>query len=303
MNNLFESRGFTFALSCFFAFLLWLYVRGEFQVTRKIQVKLNYIKTEQWVPFGPRVENINVEIRGPLEELRLLMQRNHRIDIDLKNAKGTGPVVYGNFEALLRKEFPREVEILKIQPREIKFEVDRYIKKAFPVEVKLTGEVHNGFEVRYTDFLPKKVLLAGSQRALNEISKVTVSTLDVSGAKQSIQKEIEFIPEQSDFWVLGDNKIRINIKIDEKIVQKTFDVPVSMINSDLNHSISPKNIQIIVEGPYGTIHSLGHRDFVAYVDGKNLRIGHYRRAIAIKPPSSVKLIDNQPRYFSVRLWK
>jgi len=302
LNSIFDSRGVTFALSFFFALILWLYVRGEFRVREELQVGLNYIKSEKYVAVGERPENIKVVLRGPAEDLRTLTQKKRTIDIDLKYFL-IGSQVAGDFESKLRKELPPQVEIVSIKPREIRFQVDEYMKKTLALGVDLRGKVAEGYQVGEVEILPPKLTIAGAKSLIKDMEKIQVAAIELEQTQKTITKDFEYTPENADLWIVGESQVRVIAEVKEKIIQKTFEVPISMVNSNFKYSISPQNIQLVVEGPYGKIQSIKTKDFLAFVDGEELRTGYYRKPIAIKPPESVKLVDNEPRYFSIRLWR
>jgi len=303
LKNIFENRMVTFLISFLLACILWVYVvQGELQRNKTIQVQLHYLKTRKMVAVGNRPEKLMVHIRGPAAVVGNLAENMHPFDIDLSNAQA-GPMVYGNFESLLRQRFPREVEILQVKPSHISLEVEPFSQQFVSLEVTLKGNPREGFQVGKMSVKPNKLKMGGAKSIIEQVEKLVVASIDIEGAQTSIVKEIHFQPESKEFWVLGDDRIEIQIPIQEKILKKEFDVPIRMLNTNYQHSIYPREIRIVVEGTYRIIQGTNVEDFLAYVDGTKMRAGKYRKPIAIKPPDGLKLIDNYPRFFSVRLWK
>lgn len=303
MKNLLDNKLVTFLISFFLAVILWLYVQGELQIRKTIQVKVNYLRTEKLVAVGPRDHELKVDIRGPAAVVTSVeSQGNHQIDIDLRNRK-PGVAYQGNLDYLLSRQFPRGVDFLRVQPREIRFQIDEYGQKTVPLTVDLVGEPAEGFQVVDQKLTPEKVVIGGGKSVLKDIEKVAIGPVDLANRRENIRLDKPIETGSPDYWVVGKGEVNGQIEIEEKIIQKGFRVSIQMRNSDYRYKVSPSKIRVVVEGTYGQLQALKTKDFLAYVDGQKMRAGSYRKPIAIKPPNGIKLIDNEPRYFSIRLWK
>jgi YbbR domain-containing protein len=302
LKNLFENRLVTFFLSFLLACIMWLYVRGEFQRQIETAVRLNYLRTDRLVPVGPRPDKIEVVLQGPAGVISSLAEQDHQLDIDLSSAR-LGMMTEGNFEGVLRRRFPQEVEIVRVRPREIQFEVDRYAQKVIPLRIMTKGEPAEGYQIGEITLKPDKIAVGGAERVVKPMEELAVGVIDFTGTKKAVVQEIPLEIDHPDYWVVGNNHIMVEGRVEEKVVERDFEIAVKMINTSYQYTISPERIRLKVEGLYGSVHSLAEEDFFAYVDGQNLSRGQYRKPVAIRPPEGVKLVDNVPRYFNIRIGK
>lgn len=304
MNSFLGNRIWTLFLSIALSLVLWLYVHGRFQLRQVLDVRVNYVSGERHVVVGPRTQSLQVEVRGPAALVRSLYGKEHHLDIDVADFE-PGVIVYRDFDVALHRIFPREIELLYVNPREIKFEVDQFAKKSADLAVEMRGEPREGFEVVSTEIAPPQVWAAGAKRVLEPLEQITIGPIDLAGRAETFSVEVPLQVHGSDYWIMGTPNAAVTVRIAEKTIQRTVRVPVKVITGSqpMQTDIAPPEIQVVVEGPFQAVRALAPGDFLAYVDAKDLRVGTYKRPAAIKSPPAIKLLDNTPRYFSVRVWR
>ena len=302
MKNVLDNRWLTLFLSLVLAVGFWLHVHGELDSRRTIPVRINYLRSDKKVAYGQRPRSIMVEVKGPGAVVERLSENDFHIDLDL-TPLALGTVEFGSFEERLRRDFPRGIDILSIEPRTIRFEVEPFVTKSLPIEVEWSGELENGFQFVGSKTKPETILVGGAERAFAGLTAFTVGPVSLQGRRESFTEDIDIRTKSPDIWAIQTKMIKVTATIQEKIVRKELSLPISVKNTDLQSSITPPEIQVTLEGPFLTIERLQTSEIEVFVDADTLRAGLYRRPIAMRVPPSLKIVDNSPRYFSIRLWR
>ena len=169
---------------------------------------------------------------------------------------------------------------LEFSDTSVTIEVNVQETKIVPVEVTITGTPAAGYGVLQTDYDPSQIKITGSEEVLSQIDSIPV-TLDVSGARATIEKEIvltEYLPEG--IVIVGTaNSIAVKATI-EQMVYKEFtftinDVNVMNVPEGLYASYVDANrvYKVTVMGMEKDLETLSMSDLGAYVDLTGLAEG------------------------------
>lgn len=165
------------------------------------------------------------------------------------------------------------VEGVKLANSYVEVKGTVYATKTVALSINLDGEPAYGAEVDYTG-LPTKILIKGSQDALNSVRSINTKVIDI--ANMTAEKTVKLVPVLPDGIMLSDkaSSLKVSIKlIDHGKIDYT--VPVEDIEitgcpenfeAKLAASDAGSVINIHVEGTINAIMAAQQEYFVPYVD-------------------------------------
>jgi YbbR domain-containing protein len=77
----------------------------------------------------------------------------------------------------------------EIDPQEINLKLESLVKRSFPVELVLSGDLPLGYRRGTPTVEPGEVVISGPESAVNEVAQVRAN-LDISGAFETVQRNI-----------------------------------------------------------------------------------------------------------------
>jgi YbbR domain-containing protein len=176
--------------------------------------------------------------------------------------------------------------------------------------VDIQGKPAAGYQFVSSECLPKKIKVAGSTKALDEISKVIIP-INIDGLKASSNNVEQNISIQDylpvDIQVMNQySLISLKLRI-EKEITKTYHISANLIKyNNLSTGLTgvPQNasseVTLSVKGLYSVLSSLSYRDLNAYVECKGLKKGKHRGVVSISPKyKNLRLLKTS--YFSFHL--
>ena len=210
------------------------------------------------------------------------------------------------FRDLIDKvKLPNGTKITSISPAEFSLTLDPIVVRKVPVHLTMKGNPQGGYEVSHISIIPEFVEVSLAKSEAKELNKIMTVPLDISEAKEDIEKEIALVltdldPPRS----ISKRKVEVSVSISEKIIEKTMtDVAVELINSQYKTKVNPATFQLTVKGPYHLMHELSGKDVNARIDLKGLKPGKYSKKVEIRLPEKVSLVEAKPLRFKISVSK
>ena len=165
------------------------------------------------------------------------------------------------------------VEGVKLATNYVEVKGTVYATKTVALAINLDGEPAYGAEVDYSN-LPTKILIKGSQEALNSVRSINTKVIDISGMIED--KSIKLVPVLPDGIMLSDNaaSLKVIIKlVDHGTVEYRVpveDIEITGCSEDFAASLAKSDagsiITIHVEGTLSAIMGAQKEYFIPYVD-------------------------------------
>ena len=168
-----------------------------------------------------------------------------------------------------------------IEPPQVRFRgnlVRGLPRKRVPVNVRLSGELDEDYQVRSIVIDPSEILIEGSKDVIAAIEAVDTEIIDVSGlASNKVIVTPLKLPEKVSGSVsfIGASSVKVSIQLSEARAEKMLtNIPVLFRNTDSpqNWTSSPANVSVTVEGKPSLIESFGveQANIIAYADMSNI---------------------------------
>ncbi len=182
MEKLFRSNKFVMAVAIFMAVILWLFVTGD-QIARTTpqreiwrDVPLQVENLSQDYVVMEIAETVDVTLEGLPEDFEGLAMQDIEVYVDLVD-KGSG-----NHLARVQGNVPSGLNIVLIEPEQVRVGLEAYYSEDFEVEVNMIGNPAEGWEIDEYEVIPESVLIGAPESIFDQVDRVVV-LVDVTGMR------------------------------------------------------------------------------------------------------------------------
>jgi YbbR domain-containing protein len=188
-----NSRVLLKILSVFISLLLWVYVSNSehISIDKNIELEILYPSNVSLVNETPK--EIVYSLKGPRAIVRLILDRDEKLTIDLRNQKvDSHHRHFFNFKPT-DIDLPIGVQVLKILPQNIELTFDEKIKKSLPVSLQTVGAIHQNFKLNNSKITPSHLDVYGPKKELNNLKEISAGPVDLSSLKGIGRKPLPVI--------------------------------------------------------------------------------------------------------------
>ncbi len=191
MEKILRSNKFVMIVALFIAIILWLFVTGD-QITRTTPQR------EVWRDVPLEVENlspdyvvtdmpasVDVTLEGLPEDFADLTVAEIEAYVDLSD-KGSG-----NHLVPVQARSLRGLEIVLLEPEQVRVSIEAFLTDDFEVEVNLIGSPAQGWELYQYDLLPEEILVGAPESIFERVDRVVV-LVDKTGMR--LMESVELSP-------------------------------------------------------------------------------------------------------------
>ncbi len=281
-------------LSLVIAFGLWSFVNfGERDTedTIKVPLELRNIPPQLMIT-SPRVDFVDVRLVGPRTLLGRVDRNRLSFPLDMSGVK-PGPAVFRvGAEALA---LPRGVRVVRMNPAQITIELERLSHKTVPVRLRLLGKPPEDLQVADTKVSPEMVEVSGPATDIEDVNVALTQPIDVSKAESgTIERELP-LEAAGDYVSFSASRVAVQLRIEEVPVNREFKgVGVQVLGTNLESTVVPRTVRVVVRGPKPLLESLKLDADVAHIDAAGRGVGEHRMKPAIDLPDGVELVSMEP---------
>lgn len=197
--------------------VLWLAVTGQNKpVTQRLSgVQLNFLKSPGLEISNDPIGNVEVTVNGSPSALDQMKLRDLAVTVDISSQRAGERVVRLSPESV-NMDLPSGVKILGFRPATIPIRLEPTVEMDLAVEVKLEGNLSDGYEVIGTTVNPSKIRVRGPADRLRQLQKVTTETVRLDGRKESFSLPRVAINISDPKIEILDPNVEVRVEIDAK---------------------------------------------------------------------------------------
>ncbi len=195
---------------------LWLYVYFVYgaRINKTASIQIQTLNIPQELSVSLSSKYIDITFTAPARIIEQV-EKSIRAVMDLSNI---GP---GTFKRKVDIVYPKEAEIIKIDPEEVEITVEKIISKEFKIKGIIKGKTTPGNALGTPELTPSVITIQETESLVNSIKEVIIE-INVDNASSDIYGSAEVI-------VVGkDNKPIEDLTISNKIVN--FHLPIISSN-------------------------------------------------------------------------
>jgi len=175
-------------LSLFLAIILWLYIAGGENPTVEnfIDVSLTQTNLGEGLVIKEFPANVSVGIKGPKNIINNISSNQINGIVNF-----TEITKEGIYKLMVEVSPPKNTQITRVIPSEIKIEIEKILTKEIEIEYSLIGVPEKGYSLtNEPQFNPSKVKLIGAQSVLENTNNI-ICAIDISGIKEDLSKKLQ----------------------------------------------------------------------------------------------------------------
>lgn len=229
MNDLLKKDIVIKIVSVLLAILLWLYVLNIDNPYKNkpltIPIKVENINTLQEKALALKndnfTRNVEVIIRGREEVLNKISPGDFQAILDFSKVKSVD-------DKTLKIDFIYDIDDITITvmiPRSVNIELEKIEKKAFPLQVELTGQPKENYKIINMTQVPESVTLEDVESVINQVASVK-SFIDISNLDddKTVKQECKVYDKNGK----EITKLSKNLSVEVKL-EVAKEVPVNLV--------------------------------------------------------------------------
>jgi len=257
--------------SLFLAALLWLTIASETNsvINRTVALEFQGIPSNLEIT-GETAREVILQLRGSSTLLNEISPGDIKAVISLEG-QSSGVKVFTL--SAQNVQTPFGIEVLRVAPPRIQFNLERTLSKNLPVLATIEGEPAEGHKVIETIVNPKTVQVVGPESSIRSLDALPTTAIQISGLVSDVQAQVylSVLDPLIRFQSLSPYEVTLLIREDE--VEKAYIVTIDPSIDLKRWSVEPLEINVTIRGP-ASLMSNYEPEFVYFTfDGINFGLG------------------------------
>lgn len=278
-----------------------LWVAGHRDVERAIEVPVEFrnIPSDLMV-LDNRVDYVVLRLTGPRTLISTLDAGDLKVGVDLDGAKAGSvsyPLSSGSFK------IPRGVTIARITPPVIHLQLEPVLRRVLPVTVRFVNKPPPGQQIGETSVKPESVSVLGPAEEVRRLASVETIPIDLEDNRNPIKRRVRLSTGGKPLSFSPD-QVEVAITLEEEEISRAFgDIDVEARGFTGKYIVSPRSVYLRLSGPKHVIENLEVGTDQVYLNLKGLAPGEHFVPLSISLPPEVKVTEQKPERFKVRITK
>jgi YbbR domain-containing protein len=278
---------------------LWLAGHRDTERAIEVPVEFRSIPADLMV-MDNRVDYVVLRLMGPRTLVSTLDADNLKLSLDLDGVK-SGSLSY----PLSANDFnvPRGVTVGRITPPVIHLRLEPVIKRTLPVAVRLSGKPAAGFRIAQTTARPESVSVQGPAEEVRRLPLVETVPVDVEDSRSGIKRKVRLSNDGKPLTITPD-QVEVVVTFEEEQITREFDqVEVRVKDFKGAYTVSPQWVSLRLSGPKSVLEKLHLNSENVYLNLTGVTAGEHTVALLFNLPPEVKVLEQKPQRFRVRITK
>ena len=267
-------------MSLGFAVMLWLLVAGERTSEMGLTVPVELQNFPRGLELtGEPVNAVEVRLRASPGMIQRIVPGEVSAQVNLVGI-GEGEHIVHLTEESIRMPFG--VQVVKIQPAVLTFQLERTMEKVVPVRPRLLGKPADGYEVAEVVSEPKDVRVAGPTTRVDELESAFTEPVSVEGAKATVAAEATIGIADPLLRVLATPRVKVTARIRERQSTRVMKGLLVEVRGGAG-AARPPRVDVTIAGPAAVLGAISATAFRAYADATKAVAGRAPVAVEIEP--------------------
>ena len=254
---------------------------------------------------GP-IPGLKVTLQGPDTILKRSATKNWRYTLNLSDAL-PGSMQTELYTEQLRKIFPVELRVIRVQPSLLDLTFAKLGKRTLPIRVPTRGKPLFGYRLIQIQPFPRVVAVEGPAAIINRLKSIPTTPIDLRGKYRDQTVLVKLHKPEKNMRFVGPHKAKVSLTfLQRKIKRIIKKVPIRLLNffnTKMDTKLSPIHANITLIGPQAQLFPLKGKDLVVTIDGSKLTnkpAGIHKLPLRVKAPNpDLKVIKTEPQEVSV----
>jgi YbbR domain-containing protein len=287
------------------AIILWFYLASEYNISAEkyYDIEIVPINLDHNLSIKEIRDKVSVGIKGPQNIIENISAQKIVGTVDLQNIKEAG-----EYQLVVQTIIPKNTNIVKTIPDEIRVTVEAVLKREYVVEYNLIGLPEKGYSLKgEPEIVPNEVVVTGPGSVLNQIEQVKID-IDISSISNDLSSVEKVAIYSTDSSIINNIDIQpetvsILVQVGEGYPEKVLPVKpriigkpapgffVSKIEADPN--------QLEIYGNYSKI------SFIDFLETIPIDVNGITKTLTVKVPpimgEGIYLTDEQQALIEIQI--
>lgn len=195
------------------------------------------------------------------------------------------------------------VSNVTVEPTNVSVTVPIRQSKFLTVNVKTQGELPSGLQLKSIEVTPQKIEVIGDEDVLNTLTTIDTEPIDLSKLPENGEVNAKLVIADKISLVENNSTVLVKINTVEK-VQKTFTVPISIVNLSENYKsqLETAQVTILAEAEAAKMEEVTAGDFKVEVNASGLREGTHELSVTVTTAKSdVRIVNYSPELVKINI--
>lgn len=277
-----------------------LWVAGHRDVERAVEVPVEFrnIPSDLMV-LDNRVDYVVLRLTGPRTLVSTLDAGDLKLGLDLDGAKPGSlsyPLGPSSFSV------PRGVTIARITPPVVHLQLEPVLRRVLPVTVRFVNKPPAGQKIGETSVEPESVSVLGPAEEVRRLVSVETLPIDLED-NRTIKRKVRLSTGGKPFSFSPD-QVEVAITLEEEEISRAFsNIDVEAKGFAGKYIVIPRSVYLRLSGPKRVIEKLEVGADQVYLNLKGLGPGEHSVPLSVSLPPEVKVTEQKPQRFKVRITK
>jgi YbbR domain-containing protein len=286
------------ALALTIAVGLWFAGHRDTERAIEVPVEFRNIPSDLMV-MDNRIDYVVLRLMGPRTLVSTLDADTFKLMLDLNGAK-SGAASY----PLNANDFniPRGVSVARITPPVIHLRLEPVVKRTLPVAVRISGKPAAGYRIAQTVVEPESVSVLGPVDELRRLTTIETVPVDVEERRDGVKRRVRLSNDGKPLTIAPD-QVDVAVTVEEEQATREFDREVQAKDFKGIYSVAPQIVHLRLAGPKSVIEQFKLTSENVYLNLHGMAAGEHSVALLFNLPPEVKVIEQRPQRFRVRIAK
>ena len=278
-----------------------LWVAGHRDVERAVEVPVEFrnIPSDLMV-VDNRVDYVVLRLTGPRTLVSTMDAEDLKLGLDL-NGTRPGAVSYPLNSSSFN--IPRGVTIARITPPVVHLRLEPVIKRMLPVTVRFVNKPPPGQKIAEAVATPARVSVLGPADEVRRLVSVETVAIDLEESRSGFKRRVRLSSDGKPLSFTPD-QVEVAVTLTEEEISRSFSgIEVEAKGFTGEYTASPRSVYLQLSGPKSIIEKLAVGKDQVYLSLKGLPPGEHSVPLSVDLPPEVKVTEQKPQRFKVRIRK
>ncbi len=293
-------------LSLTAAIVFFLFNRISTLEERFFTVPIHYEIDDAYVPSSAYIKSARITLRGEGDKVFPILAEDIEVVADFLDHRAEG-----EFKAPLqiRKKgtaLQSESLEIKVEPMEVKLQLERRLLKSLEVVPTLKGFPAQGFELGQYFLTPSSVEVEGPRSRVQNMKSISTEDIDLTGKTQDFTARVRLIQKDAYVTIRGGDVVEFKGVISDSVLLKTFErVEIVALDLDPNLTLSaPLATGLVkIQGSQFLLEKLKNQEIHLSVDCSQIRKpGKYVLQTRPEIPAGLLVLTYEPQEIAIEVY-
>ncbi|MCA1932447.1 MAG: hypothetical protein LDL13_02575 [Calditerrivibrio sp.] len=280
--------------SVLIAVVVWFIVATSEQQEVSFYVPVKFVKEPEGLKAFTDTNLLSVLVKGSKISMKSLSFNDIKIEIDTSNFKS------GDYLYRIKPNditLPSGISLVRVEPQDIRFIVDKVGKKTVKVLPSFLGELKSGFKIVGVSITPSYVTAFGTSKKIKNIDSVETLPINITDIDKSIKMNIG-VKWNEIITNTNPSEVTVEVRVAENIVEKQisdFDVVVKGVKDKFTDKLilENKKVSFTIKGRSDRVENI--EKVKVYVDASKIdRVGRYELPVLVETGNDIEVYNIKP---------